>query len=81
MHRVIAPSFANLPGSLGYWCDWHADVYVFVAPPLQTGRGRDGIGAPSQTVLLVSTDLGRRACRAFLLVDREPMEFKADDGG
>ena len=51
MHRVIAPSFANIPGSLEYWCDWHADVYVFVAPPSQTGRGRDGIGAPSQIVL------------------------------
>ena len=40
-----------------------------------------GSGLPRKLMtVLISMDLGRRACRAFSLVDREPMGFEADDG-
>ena len=52
-----------------------------ILPRRQGGVEEMGSGLPRKLMtVLVSTDLGRRACRAFLLVDREPMEFEADDG-
>ena len=73
----LAPSDADIPGSLGSWCDRHLSD-----PPSQTGRGRgDGIGAPSQTDDSACLDGSWATCvPSILLVDREPKESKANDG-